>query len=278
VLHRDDKVILSWNGLMISSFSKGYSAFGEIKYLDAAKNSVEFILNNLYDKETHTLKRRYMDNESKYEGSLADYSSFVEGLLDLYEASYEQRYLQMANEVTASMIKIFYDNEKGGFFDISGNDKSLLINSKEDYDGPEPAGNSIAILNLLRLAQYTDDKDYYEKAKRSLEFFSGSMSKNPTSLTKMLSALSFYLYKPKQIIITGNTDSPETKALINEVNNQFIPGKILIVASKIDDESLIPYLSGIIVDKNTPMAYVCENYACKLPTNNSVQLYKLLNE
>jgi hypothetical protein len=176
------------------------------------------------------------------------------------------------------MVKIFYDNEKGGFFDVSGNDKSILIKTKEENDGAEPSGNSIAILDLLRLAQYTDNKDFQEKAKKSLEFFSGAMSKNPSNMTNMLSALSFYLYKPKQIIITGDPANPETRALIKEVNKQYIPGKILILASKIDSEQLIPYLPGIIGDKNKPMAYVCGNYACKLPTNNPVQLSKLLAE
>ena len=176
------------------------------------------------------------------------------------------------------MVRIFYDEEKGGFFDISGNDKSLIIKTKDDFDGVEPTGNSIAILDLLRLAQYTDNKDYQSKAKASLEFFSGDMSKQPSGMPQMLSALYFYLYKPKQIIITGDVNRPETKALIAEVNNQYIPGKILIIASKINDAELIPYLDGIIVDKNVQMAYVCENYACKLPTNNPVQLRKLLNE
>ena len=277
-LMRDDKIILSWNGLMISSFSKGYAAFGEKKYLDAARKSAEFILNNLYDPNTHTLKRRYMDSESKYEGNLEDYASFIQGLLDLYEASYEQKYLRTANDLAGSMINIFYDNDKGGFFDTSGDDKSLLVKTKEDFDGSEASGNSIAILDLLRLSQYTGNKDYYEKGKKSLEYFSGILSQNPNTMTNMLSSLSFYLYKPKQIIITGDPNDPVTQALVNEVNKHYIPGKILIMASKIDDNALIPYLSGIIGDKNKPMAYVCENYACKLPTDNPVQLAKLLSE
>lgn len=278
VLHMDDKVLVSWNGLMISAFSKGYSAFGNQRYLEAAKKSAEFIINNLYDEKSGTLKRRYREEESKFEGNLVDYAFLIQGLLDLYEASYEQKYLETANKLAGSMIRIFYDEEKGGFFDISGNDKSLIIKTKDDFDGVEPTGNSIAILDLLRLAQYTDNKDYHTKAKNSLEFFSGDMSKHPSGMPQMLSTLYFYLYKPKQIIITGDVNNPETKALIAEVNKRYIPGKIHIIASKINDSALIPYLDGIIVDKNVPMAYVCENYSCKLPTNNPVQLSKLLNE
>lgn len=278
VLHMDDKVLVSWNGLMISAFSKGYSAFENQQYLDAAKKSTEFILNTLYDEQSGTLKRRYREEESKFEGNLVDYAFLIQGLLDLYEASHEQKYLETANKLAGSMINIFYDKEKGGFFDISGNDKSLIIKTKDDFDGVEPTGNSIAILDLLRLAQYTDNKDYQSKAKYSLEFFSGDMSKQPSGMPQMLSALYFYLYKPKQIIITGDLSKPETKALIAEVNKRYFPGKILIIASQITDSQLIPYLDGIIIDKNVPMAYVCENYACKLPTNNPVQLSKLLNE
>ena len=175
------------------------------------------------------------------------------------------------------MVNVFYDREQGGFYDVSGNDKSLLMKTKETYDAAQPSGNSTAIMDLLRIAQYTDNKDLFEKAKKSLNFFSGELTERPSAMPRMLSALDYYLQKPMQIIITGSKDSPGTQSLLKEVDARYIPNKILILADGIEDKNMIPYLSSIIGASGETLAYVCENYACKLPTGDPVRLGKLLD-
>jgi uncharacterized protein YyaL (SSP411 family) len=276
--HLDDKILVSWNGLMISAYAKAYQVFGEEKYLLNAKRSTEFILAKLYNDTGKTLLHRYREGEARFEGTLEDYAFFVQSLLDLYESCFEVRYLDYAIKLSDSMINIFYDVSEGGFFDISGNDKSILIKTKEDYDSAEPTGNSIAILNLLRLSQFTDNEEYHIKAQSSLEYFSPKMSEQPYSMPQIICTLDYYLNKPKQIILAGNRNDSVTKQMLNEVYKRFIPNKILICVSAENIPLQIPFLNLIIKKSNVTIAYICENYTCKLPVSDVNEFIKLLEE
>jgi hypothetical protein len=278
--HLDDKILTSWNGLMISAFAKAYAIFEKQSaaggYLELARKSADFILDKLYDEGKQVLHHRFRDGEAKYEGTLEDYSFFIQGLLDLYESCFEQKYLERAVMLADLMVKYFYDEEDSGFFDISGNDKSILIRTKEDYDSAEPTGNSIAVMNLLRLSQLTDNKELYNKAYKSLELFSGKMSSQPYAMPQMLCALDFSLTKPKQIIIGGKKDDSLTREMIREVHGRYIPNKILIFAEAGKENKLIPFLSSIVKQNEETTAYVCENFTCKLPTSDVEEFKKQL--
>jgi uncharacterized protein YyaL (SSP411 family) len=224
------------------------------------------------------LLHRFREGEARYDGTLEDYSFFIQALVDLYEALFDEKYLEKAIELTNLMIKYFYDNENGGFFDTSDKDKSILVRTKEDYDSAEPTGNSIAVMDLLRLSQLTENKDYYDKAIESLKLFSGKMSEQPYATPQMLCALDFSLTKPKQIIIAGKRNDKLAQEMIHEVHAHYIPNKILIFAEAGKDNKLIPFLSSVIKSSDKTTAYVCENYTCKLPVHSAKDLMYQLTE
>lgn len=277
--HLDDKILTSWNGLMISAYTKAYRVLQKTEYLEQAVNAAEFILDKLYDKENKVLLHRYRDGEAKIEGGLQDYAFFIQALIDLYESSFDMKYLTAAVELTSLMIEYFYDNEEGGFWDISGKDKSILIKTKEDYDSAEPTGNSIAIMILLRLSQFTYNKELFDKAYKSLQLFSEKFKSHPYSMPQMLCALDFALQKPKQIIVAGKKDDIITNELVSEIYKYYLPNEILIQAEPGKDYPVIPFLSQVIpasIDK--PAVYICENYACQLPIDNVEELRKALTK
>ena len=264
--HLDDKILVAWNGLMISAFAKGYQVLGDETYLNAATKATEFILNTLYTPNTHRLLRRYRQGEASIDGKLDDYAFFVQALLDLYESSLNPQYLTIAIRLTESMQNLFEDKLHGGFFNSQEGDTSVILRMKEDHDGAEPSPNSIAALNLLRLAQMTDRHDFRTSAEKTLLYFSQLIEKAPTYLPQMLVALSFYLQKPKQIILAGPLEMPEMKSLRKVIYQKFIPNKILLHASP-EAATHLDFLNTLIVDK--PKAFVCVDYACQLPTSDA---------
>lgn len=270
--HLDDKILLSWNGLMISAFARAYQVFDDARYLRAAERSSAFVLARMYDNKKKVLLRRYRDGEARYEGHLEDYAFFTQGLIDLYEASLDIQWLQKALELTNGQNDLFYDKENGGFYDITGLDTTVLVKTKEYYDGVEPTGNSIAILNLLRLSQMTDNEQYLKLAQKSLGYFGDRMMTTPQGLAQFLVALDFSLSKPKQIIIAGRKNDPTTRSILKELHSRFIPNKIILLADGGEGQrvltSYIPFVDGIKMIGGKATAYICENYACKLPTSD----------
>jgi uncharacterized protein YyaL (SSP411 family) len=278
--HLDDKILTSWNGLMISAFARAFQALEDPAYLRAGERAADFIYQKLYDAKAKRLLRRYRDGEARFAANLDDYAFFTMGLLDLYEASLNIRWLKLAIELTGEQNALFYDGENGGFFDTSGTDSTLLFRTKEDYDGAEPAGNSIALWNLSRLAQMTDSAPWREMAERSLALFGERAKQQPQSMPQLLVALDFHLDKPKQIIIAGSLQRADTQKMLREVHRQYIPGKVVLLADGgAGQQFLIQYLPFLKTVKRLDgkaTAYVCENYACKLPTTDVAVMLKQL--
>ncbi|MBI3586998.1 MAG: DUF255 domain-containing protein [Ignavibacteriales bacterium] len=279
--HLDDKILVSWNGMMISACARAYQVLGDKQYLQIAERAANFILDKLADRNSGQLLRRYRDGEARFEAHLEDYAFLIQALIDLYEASSDIEHLKTALTFTERQNQLFYDQEQGGFFDISGNDKTILIRTKEWYDGAEPTGNSIAILNLLRLSHMTNNQAYAEMATETLGFFSERLSNMPNATPQFLTALDFSLSKPKQIVIAGNPNGPLTKQLLEEIHSRFIPNKIILFADESEGQkvlaSLVPFLESIHPIGGKPTAYICENYACQLPTSDSATLGRLLS-
>ncbi len=278
--HLDDKILVSWNGLMISAYARAYQVLGDEQYRSAAKQAADFIIDKLADPTTGLLLRRYRDGEARFEANLEDYAFFVQGLIDLYEASFETGYLRSAIAFTDRTVKLFFDRDGGGFFDTSGNDKTVIIRTKEWYDGAEPSGNAVALLNLLRLAHMTGRPEYDALAHKSLTFFGRRMVEAPQATPQFLVGLDFSLSRPKEIVVAGGMDLPETRAILREIHSHFIPNKILLLADGSGEgtplETLIPFLRGKVTLDGKPTAYVCENYACRLPTTDLAVLRQLL--
>lgn len=271
--HLDDKVLVSWNGLMISAFAQGAQTLDDPAYLESSEKAARFIRARLYDAGSNRLYRRWRAGERKVPGIADDYAFLVQGLLDLYEASFRAEWLEWAVRLTEAQNELFYDPRDGGFFmTASGHDKRLLVRVKEDSDNVEPAASSVAALNLLRLSWFTGRKDFREKAEKTLALFAAQMRDQPRSLPRMLVALDYDLAKPRQIVIAGDPKSSDTRLMLKEVQERFLPNKVLMV---LDDgpnraalQRWLPSLRGMIRSKGRAMAYVCIDYACELPTTD----------
>ncbi|MFQ5739650.1 MAG: thioredoxin domain-containing protein [Acidobacteriota bacterium] len=279
---RDDKILTAWNGLMISALAKGYQVVGKEAYLRAAEKAAVFISEHLYDRHEKILKRRYREGAVAVEGFLDDYAFLTQGLLDLYETSLEGRWLKLALELTEQMNQLFWDPKTGGYYTASGKDPSILVRMKEDYDGAEPAPNSVAILNLLRLSQISNDEAGRQRAERSIQAFQRQLDASPQAMPQLLVALDFLLSKEKQILIAGKRGAADTARLLEEVHKRFIPNKIIFLADGGDLQKQLAarmeVLNGIRPIDGKATAYICEDYVCQLPTNDPEAVARLLEK
>jgi len=265
--HLDDKVLADWNGLMISSLAFGSRVLDEPKYAQAARRAADFILKEMVRKDGRLL-HRYRDGEAAIPGHLEDYAFLIHGLADLYEATFEEKYLAEAKRLTQEMIRLFWDEKQGGFF-LTGTDaEKLLIRQKELYDGAIPSGNSVAALDLIRVGRLTETPALEEKASRLMETFGGQVIRQPSAFPQLLIALDFALGPSSEIVIAGPPDAPGTREMLRLIYNRFLPNKVVVLHPP--GEARWPMIGG----KST--AYVCRNYACHLPTSDVKKLKELL--
>ena len=271
--HRDEKILTAWNGLMISAFARTAQAVDEPRYRAAAEQAARYILAN-------RLKDGKLTRTATVSAMVEDYAFFGNGLMDLYEADFDPQWLRKATELADAMLAQFYDVKEGGFFQTDGRDASVIVRSKEDYDGAEPSGNSMATLLLLRLAQFTDRADYRNVAEKTLRLFSSHLGKAPQVVPQMLCALDFYLSKPKQIVIAGKAEATDTIAMLRALHERYLPNAIVILADGGESQKalvkLLPFLETIKPMDGKATAYVCVNYACQLPTSDLSQMLALL--
>ena len=268
----DDKILLSWNGLMISALARAYQVLKEESYLDDAVQTSRFIFARLIDPASGKLLRRYRDGEAKYDANLADYAFLIQGLLDLYEASFQIEWLQKAIKLTEDQIESFYDYHQGGFFDTPGTDPTLILRMKEATDNAEPSGNSISILNLLRLSHIIGSDRYHSMARQSLACFGDQIEKFPNALPQVLVALDFSLSKPTQIVLAGNRMHPAIREMVDEIHSRFLPNKIVVFADAAEGQAFlsrsVPFFGNLSATGGKQIAYICENYTCELPTSD----------
>jgi len=276
--HRDDKIITAWNGLMISSFAYAGAVLGEREYVEAARNAAEFILHLL--RQEGRLMRSFRARRVTDKGFLEDYAFLIIGLIDLYEASFEVRWLREAKALAEQMISLFADAAEGGFF-LTGHDAERLITrDKPSYDGAVPSGNSAAALALLKLGTLFMESRFTEEAKRILGRFSGEMAGSPTSLTSMLLALDYQLGPAQEIVIAGAGASSESQMLVEEVRRHFLPNAAVMFHGTGDEgEALVqevPFVANLVPVKGHAAAYVCEKYACRQPITTREALREVL--
>ncbi|MBI4430917.1 MAG: thioredoxin domain-containing protein [Candidatus Omnitrophica bacterium] len=279
--HLDDKVLVDWNGLMISSFAFGARVLNDDRYRQAAERAADFILSHLVAKNERLL-HRFRDGEAGIDGKLEDYAFFVNGLLELYEATFDMKYLREAKRLTDITIDLFWDAESAGFYMTPKDGEALITRPKELYDGAIPSGNSFALLNLLRLGRLTMNEAYEKYAENMIKAFSAEVESAPTAYPQFLSAFDFAMGPSKEIVIAGGTDATGAIEMINEVFSRFIPNKV--VAFRPPSESAVRDIAELIpfIEDQRPLdgkatAYVCENYICKLPTTDMEQFEALLD-
>ncbi|MCX5864712.1 MAG: thioredoxin domain-containing protein [Deltaproteobacteria bacterium] len=274
--HLDDKIITSWNGHMISALARAAQVLGEKRYLVAAERAAGFIRARLYDPASGTLFRRYRDQAAGLAGQLDDYAFLVNGLLDLYEASFDIAWLQLAMTLTERQIVLFADEAQGGFFETSGTDRSVLVRLKADYDGAEPTGNSVSALNLLRLAWITGNENWLKRAGATIDAFGGRLNAYPPILPQMLVAHEFQGSKPRQFVVVGKLGRPDTEIMLAMIRKRFLPGKIMLLADGGAGQEFLaqyqPMLAELPQQENKSTVYLCENFSCQLPTADLVEL------
>ncbi|XP_049868902.1 spermatogenesis-associated protein 20 isoform X2 [Pectinophora gossypiella] len=288
--HLDSKMICSWNGLMIAGLARAGQGLGDKDYVEDAIKTANFVKEHLYDASAKTLLHScyrgddgaIAQTEQPIKGFLDDYAYMIKGLLDLYEASLDAGWLKWARDLQLKQDELFWDPVNGGYYTCSAEDTTVVLRLKEDQDGAEPSGNSVACHNLQRLAAYADKsaapeggEREREQAKRLLQAFSKRLNDSPTTLPEMISALMFYNDSPTQVLIAGGQSDPRTMELIRVVRSRLLPGRVLAVADPSAESSAV--LSRIRAG-DVPTAYVCRRYACSLPVTDVKQLESLLDE
>ncbi len=261
--HRDDKVISAWNGLMISAFARAYQVLREPRDLQAAQKAAGFLADHLYDAGMKTLFRRWRDGQKQENGIADDYAFVIQGLLDLYEADFDVRWLRWAEDLTLVLIDRFYDKTRDVFFMTAvDQDPHLLFRMKEDQDNVEPAAASVTVMNLLRLSELSNKKEHRQLAIKVLESVGPTLRDAPRALPVMLQAMSFLLGKTAQVIIEGDVQSNEAKELLQVLHRFYVPNKIVMTRK--------PEENG------KAKVYLCENYSCKNPTSDPGEFEKQL--
>jgi len=277
---KDDKILTDWNGLMIAALAKGAQAFDEPEYAEAACGAADFILGNMR-KADGRLWHRYRDGQAGIEANLDDYAFLVWGLIELYEAVFNTKYVKVALELTNDMLKHFWDEDGGGFYLMPDDGESLLVRKREIYDGAIPSGNSVAMLNLLRLGRMTARSDLEEKAAKIGRAFSRSVKQSPSAHTQLMVALDFGIGPCYEVVIAGNTQVEDTKAMVRALRTHFLPNKVVLLNPDERESPEIAQLAEFIKNQSSiggrATAYVCLNYNCKLPTTDIDKMLELLN-
>lgn len=276
--HKDDKVLTDWNGLMIAAMAKGARAFDEPRYERASKRAADFILNNMITKDGRLL-HRYRDGKAGIKAHVDDYAFLIWGLIELYETTFDVLYLQTAIDLNETLIKHYWDDVNGGFYFTADDGEELLIRQKEIYDGAIPSGNSVAMLNLLRLGRITANAQYEEKASLIQSIFSDRLKRGPSGFAQVMSALDFGIGPSHEIVIVGDPKAKDTESMLKALRKQFIPNKVVLLkpigeASAIT--SIAEFTKGQSALNGKATAYVCKNYICHFPTNDIDKMLELL--
>jgi len=277
--HLDDKILTAWNALMISAFAKGGAVLAEPRYARAARAAADFLLARLWDPATGLLLRRYREGQAAVPGFLEDYAMLAQGLLDLYEMQFDLAHLEAAARITEKQMELFEDREGGGFFGAAAQ-PDLIVRVKEDYDGAEPSGNSVSVMNLLRLARMTGRAEFRQSAERTLAAFTSRLAAAPIALPQMLAACEFLLREPREVVVAGDRGAPDTLALLRTLHGSFGPFRVTLLVDTEETRGrlarAIPSIQSMGKLDGRAAAYVCTNYACQAPVSEPAQLAALI--
>jgi len=278
--YKDDKILTDWNGLMIAALSRAAQAFDEPAYTSAAVDAAGFILDNMKDSRGRLL-HRYRQGEAGIPANLNDYSFLIWGLLELYETTFDVRYLEQTIELQEQALDHYWDNSEGGFYLTPEDGEALLIRPKEIDDSAIPSGNSVAMLNMLRLGRITGDSSYDERAAELGEAFAGIVSRYPTSYTLLLSALDFAIGPSLEVVIVGQPGADDTQAMLDALRSTYVPNKVVLLRPPQQDPPIVKvagFTERFFSMDGKATAFVCSNYYCKSPTTEIGEMIELLRE
>jgi hypothetical protein len=283
--HLDDKVLSAWNGLMIGACARASrvgqaldpaAAGGGAAWLAMAERAAAFIRDRMWKADAGRLLRRYRDGEAAIEGFAEDYACAVFGFLELFQAGGDARWLALAQALQRRLDELFWDEAHGGWFSTTGDDSSVLMRLKEDYDGAEPAASSVAALNLLVLSHLAADQDAARKLERTLQSFEPRLTGAPRTVPMMLAVLSGYHAGGEQIVIVGDPRDEATLALERAARSRYLPFAVHVPVAPGEAASrlgaLLPLVADLTLRDGRPTAYVCRNFACDRPTTDPREL------
>jgi uncharacterized protein YyaL (SSP411 family) len=269
--HLDDKILASWNGLMLGALARAGAVLGEEKYHAAAEKNLAFIQEKLWDEKSGTLFHRWRDGEHDRVQLLEAYAFLLDGVIQLYEAALEPKYLDFAIALAEAMIAKFYDPENGGFWQSTAAAKDLILRVKDDYDGAEPSGNSVATLALLTLAAVTGRKDLRKPAETTLRLFAHRLQNFPQAMPFMLHTVDFWLEEPRRVVIAGDANSANYQELLRAAHSVYQPNKIVLGTTGAVEE-----FARTLPAKDGAVAYLCTGNTCQPPTGQPEALRLLL--
>lgn len=277
--HKDDKILTDWNGLMIAALAKAAQVFDNSEYARAAQKAADFVLGTMKDASGRLL-HRFRDGEAALPSHVDDYAFFIWGLIELYEATFEVRYLEAALKLNHAFLEHFWDSELGGFYFTADDGEQLLVRKKEIYDGAAPSGNSVHALNLIRLGRMVADPELERKADKIARAFSGTISQFPSAYTQMLLALEFEAGRSYEVVIAGLPDAQDTAEMVKCLRRAFVPNKVVLMRPMNEESPEIAKLADYTKNHTSidhkATAYVCTGFNCQLPTQDPNRMLELL--
>ncbi|NOT56750.1 MAG: thioredoxin domain-containing protein [Deltaproteobacteria bacterium] len=271
---RDEKMLASWNGLMLSAFANAAQVLGHPRYVEIARRNAEFLWTRLH--RDGRLLHSFKDGQARFNAYLDDYAFVAAALVDLYETTFERVYLDRARELTETLLAHFWDEQEGGFYFTSNDHEALISRSKSAFDGAVPSGNSMAVFVLLRLSYLTENPGYLEKAEKTLRLFYDAMEENPFGFSLMLAALDLSLRRPKEIVVLGDPRAEATQALLAQLHREFLPNKTVTCVDPNRAGHIPSLLAGKTQVDGKLTVYVCHNFTCSLPVTEWRALKTLL--
>jgi len=279
--HKDKKILTDWNGMMIAALAKAAQVFDDATYTAAAVNAADFILRSLR-KDDGRLLHRFCDNHAGIPAHLDDYAFFIWGLLELYETTFETRYLYTALGLSTDMRDHFWDELQDGFFFTADDGDTLIIRQKEIFEGAIPSGNAIAMWILLRLGLMISNTDHTDRALRIGDALYGTIVQSPAAYTQMLSALDFAFGPSFKIVIAGDPDAGETHSMLTALRSRFLPHKVVMFRSSRetspDITAIAPFLQTLTAPEGTTVAYICDSDSCRIQGADPEQVLRFLDE
>ncbi len=276
---KDDKILTDWNGLMIAALARSAVAFDNATYLKEATRAADFILSTLRKADGRLLKR-YRNGEAGLPAHLEDYAYLLWGMVELYQASFDPKYLQAGKELADTLLKHYWDEKDGGFFMTADDGEVLIVRNKEIYDGAQPSGNSVAAVNLFKLARLTGEVAYEEKAKGVIKAFSAPLGERPAGQAVLLQSIDFLHADTREIVVVGERDAEDTKKMLAAIQRRFDPNKVVLFKPIGAEGNALSNVAAYVTDHSAidgkATAYVCRSFSCQLPTNDLKKVMELI--
>jgi hypothetical protein len=267
----DDKVLASWNGLMISALAQCYQVLGDARHLAAARRAADYVLERMR-REDGALLATARGGRAHLDAYLDDYAFVIQALIDLYESDFDPRRLREARALERVVAERFEDPERGGFFTTASDHEVLLARLKSPQDGALPSGASVLALDLLRLAELTGDRELAQRAERTIRSMGAIANRYPSAFGQLMIAVDFIAAQPREIAIVGHWDDPEARAMLETVRGRWLPQRVVALAAPGEAAELGALFEGRTSPDGRPRAWVCRNYACLAPVDSAEQL------